>query len=856
MASSPKDQAQGTLEALADGPAEGPPGTRDGELLTWVHMADGMRMTFPLQWGIGHTGDHAEDIPGLRPHFVLRDPFGLSVETLLKKGPGDEPEPEEDSSTVDGAHRVPWKDRNLRTLSLFLEDEAAADVSQSTRLAKPRQLSASPSGNMKKAAAADAQSSDVDLRRACRQCLKETLRNERLVEIDGVEDLKQIRVGEKASRNLVIGGCRAFGFQYSLRSGGQQPESYRYLMGTIDPRRRVRVLILVGTANPDLYPSLQKYCQDVVTQHFGSTQNLQLFRPQPPPQDSLELAGELGRGERAKLERGYVRYRNCGAALAFDIPAHAQEWQRGVSLTRAKSVAHVLLLAIRLRVHPTARDLPQGLETSGDEELLAGQRQPVDVSLGIDVEDIVRARHPGILSAAQYAALKMKSVMLEFQNTKPNGAPLTHTIGSRSGVSYVWTGNISSDTRVSNYQKAMCSATINNNKGIVVSFLTKMGQGIFDTNLFLMQDLLKSFRFIPEREADGPFDPCKATIERLQTEGAFRSAFAGKEGGGQTLVARYTFLASCSTAGGAPARSGQQTALLPEERGFGEEEERKGRRKGRAKAAAAEADSDSVIDVSDIPHLTAVAEEVYHLGTTPAPGAEDEEELPPEDEPPEEIPETAESPQPEPEEADAAEVPEDVQEADAGPSPQAAPEAVAEEAAVPEDPPTVEEDEMTAVSMRHLYLKLCERFRCKTNSRFLSCLPTDMVLAATIQELDLSLNYFGNGFAAAVGLLAHMPNLHTVLLDDITLSNEDVRALCGAVASHPCVRHLSLRDNGKVSLASGRMLLGLVRTNPRIEFIDLEGTSIGAEVVDRINAEIAANAAHRDEVAEDLVEDP
>eukprot|EP00756_Hemistasia_phaeocysticola_P064091 Hpha_TRINITY_DN7529_c0_g1::TRINITY_DN7529_c0_g1_i1::g.19160::m.19160 len=580
-------------DPLPAGPTEDAEGSREGLQVEWLHDELGVRISYPLYWGLAEPSEFASELPSWRPRLVIRDKEGVQVDQLLKRAERaeEEGEPEEEEPAEE-------RERLVRKLIVYMEQhQPEGDLEGSSK--SPRK---------------DPQAMfESELRNTCMSCLKELLRNPRVVEIDGVSDLKSIRVGEKCQQGLILAGFRAFGFHYSLkaRPGRREEDCWRYLIGTYDPRRRATVVVVVATVQQEAAgDALLKYVNSIVCPHLGSAAHFEVFRPQPPeeePEEDLAYAGELRRGRRERQERGVVRFRHSTAAIAFEIPAYDQDWSRGISLTRAKSHAHILRLIIRLRIHPTGPDL-EVPDDSGEAELIAAHRQPVDIGLGLDVEDIVRARHPGILSAADYAALKMRPVMVEFLNTKPNGAPLTHSIGNRSGVSFLWTGNISMDTRLTNYQKVMCSGTVSNNKGVVISFFTKMGQGLFDTNLHIMQDLLKTVRFIPEREADGPFNEAKATTERLDKEEHFRQAFSSREGGGGVLVPRYTFLASCSTAGGAPNGSGHAGLLLPDERGFNEDDDKKAtKKKARGKATSAEQDGDSVIDVSDIAHFAADA---------------------------------------------------------------------------------------------------------------------------------------------------------------------------------------------------------------------------------------------------------
>ncbi|KAJ9438810.1 hypothetical protein DIPPA_11731 [Diplonema papillatum] len=518
----------------------------------------------------------------------------------------------------------------------------------------------------------------------------------------------------------------------------------------------------------------------------------------------------------------------------------------------------------------------------------------------------------------------MKQVMAEYANTKPSGVPLTSTIGKRSGVSYLWTGSTSSQVG-SVFCKSLCCATLSGNTGVVVSYWTRSGQGWFDMNLHIMQELLKDVHFISEREAmrHSPASGGMQTV-RLRTERDFADSFAKDRNGEQpskadTQVPHYVFLASCSTDGEPPDTHGIgevirpygciETGMLAADTTSKEKSPRSSTRSASPLQDAEEKPA-TLLDVSDIPWIAARAAS-RALAATRAENREGEEEEaapgeavcqhPPDAAPP--SPSTASGEQaaadagaldvlpPAPDQAAGAETQGEEETADGAQSGK-----VDDLASPPNDSSggarQVEEDvsgfngasreehgsrpEQAVVELpgvdeggadgevdwgvvrgwsdaefdgwarasgiRQVYAGACLRLGLKPNSRFLSRLPGDRARSRAITELDLSLNYFGKAFAAVAALLQYLPSLARLTLNDVSLTNDDVGRLCAACQGLPALAEISLQKNPKVSLASSRALLHLVKANRGLTKVDLRGTDIGPDVCKLVEEQARKNA--------------
>ena len=817
---------------------------------TWRSAMHGISLRVPLHFAIldAHSEDRGCALPSFAPAVVFHDKWGELQRLSLVGEEG--AEREEDDGGVGGVgaggdgvlHVMP------RTVSLSVRENTEG----------------------------------WDLAEFCRHALRDVLSVPTVTEVDGETDLHRIPVRSKlvAAGAGGLGDGPSFEFSFCSPAPGGAWAGCRVLGCCMEAAASSRlVLMCIRSFSEDVYACLPQYVASVVSLLTRGSKGLCAFERQKKADTDGGFYSAAASAD-ARWRLGEVSYRNAAAAVAFTLPAYAVQFHPGGSLIQAAQRHNLFSLVMQLRLHPA----PEAeAEQGSSPEAFYQAQQPVEVSLGIDVEDVMKARNETILSAAAYGGLKMKSVMQGFTNTKPSGTPLTSYIGNRSGVSYLWTGNLSTAT-TSRVCKAMCCVTLNGNNGVVVSYFTRTGQGLFDMHLHILQQLLQDICFIPEGEADGRFDGAAATTVRLSTEEDFAATF--KEDAAADKLARYVALAARSTGGlvpgtvAAPISSllGTRDAAATPPSGGAKETTTGGaprrtlRSAGssgrsaatddtgssggeKAAAAAASAEQNDFVDVSDMAHLNQEAQ--AHEDSEEAGWGEGDGEGE--------------------EDAAAAQEEEDGGEDGGGAGSPGKAEAGSPPLAVgasPVPPVDSEEEEspdsdqvggggtearegggggglegtleVAGANLRQLYARACAGQGAKPNSRLLEMLPTYSA-SWHCETLDLSLNYFGKAFSAVLRLFDCMPCVTHLVLEDMNLSNGDASALCTAAARLPCLRSLSLRGNPHISLASSKALLKLLKARPTVVELRLEGTSVGDHVIGMLKSEAEANRAALEE---------
>lgn len=147
-------------------------------------------------------------------------------------------------------------------------------------------------------------------------------------------------------------------------------------------------------------------------------------------------------------------------------------------------------------------------------------------------------------------------------------------------------------------------------------------------------------------------------------------------------------------------------------------------------------------------------------------------------------------------------------------------------------------------TVRDIYLYCCVECQCKPNSHLLDRLPlTDgRTGVQMIEELDLSGNYVGHsGFTAVLRFLEHLPLVSEVYFNNMELDNLDVENLCGVLASHPTIKGVHLRNNPSITLVATKHLYTLLRMNPNIHILSLQGTRVGDAVIGKLESKAAEN---------------
>jgi len=105
-------------------------------------------------------------------------------------------------------------------------------------------------------------------------------------------------------------------------------------------------------------------------------------------------------------------------------------------------------------------------------------------------------------------------------------------------------------------------------------------------------------------------------------------------------------------------------------------------------------------------------------------------------------------------------------------------------------------------------------------------------------ELGLSSVYcLGNiGLSVVAKMLSFVPRRHAAHFNDMCLDNTDAKNLVESMVHHPGIRRLYLKSNPKLGLPASKEFKRLARQNTNIQVICLDGSSIGYEVIKRIQA--------------------
>ena len=168
-----------------------------------------------------------------------------------------------------------------------------------------------------------------------------------------------------------------------------------------------------------------------------------------------------------------------------------------------------------------------------------------------------------------------------------------------------------------------------------------------------------------------------------------------------------------------------------------------------------------------------------------------------------------------------------------------------------EDADEKEDDENNAhlyrgqPSLRRLYERCCQEQKQRPNSYLLSKLPDNPRLTHTVEELDMTNNYVGHGgFLAILKLLQHLPKLHTLHFNSMTLDNADIEALAEYMMLNKgsAIRKIEIRNNPHITLPVSHLLLKMIRSCKNIVWLKIDGANIGYELIAKIEAEAAKNA--------------
>ncbi|CUF93538.1 Hypothetical protein, putative [Bodo saltans] len=719
---------------------------------------------------------------------------------------------------------------------------------------------------------------NMSLKAYAKRSVQHVLGDPRVATVDGQAALQRLMIAKKMQHAPLFGGKPSFQFWYVVSDKTRARTEYVYAVGTICGQRGY-----LATVTCHKEAELQSYIKHFFLPHFVDTSKFAV-----DVDVHYEEVTNTVLKEQQELY-GELHFHDRDAAVSFAIPMHPVTLKPDFSPIQSVGVGSIACMTLEIEVYQKLMDDFAEADITGMPKYKVN-----NIVLFMDAEDVARMGYPGIMSVEQYTSAKLKRLMDVFKDAKTVGAPISLNLGSRCGRSSTVTFTYEGMGCV---VKAMLVCTLVGNTGISALYFTKLGGGLFDVHLYLYQQLLKSIVFRAAREESDRFSRFQAVQIRLTDQDLPRCYTTAAVNEKKTLERHLKslhqstdgrtegrFVAVDVSKGGLP-RSSQGAA-------HGDEGESIGRPAGAvvsvlptvaSEDGLQEDDDLSLISVSSIPHLAALpvydenAQEDSLRGGAPPPPVP----------PPRAgraVSETSDgddgptSPQPTQQVAtiDSVEVRHDESkvtlqtagEDDSGVYPMSAnlsPKLSTTQAAAAGrtvsslgETTTLDntqqqqkliqtilkedDDVYFGPSLHDVYIRCCELQHCRPNSYLLKKLPSNPKFTSSVEELDLTSNYLGhNGFVAVLDLLEHLPRLHSVFFNDMSLDNTDVEHLCELLANNTSIRCIQLRNNTKITLPATKQLSKLLKANKRITSLVLHGTKIGATLIASLEAEAGRN---------------
>ena len=714
----------------------------------------------------------------------------------------------------------------------------------------------------------------------CKRSVQHVLSDVQVADVDGQTNLRALTMGSKLNCSFTLGGHQSFHFRYTTVNKAVSMTYSNYAVGTIIGQRGYLCVVTCPKAH-----ELGHYIPNVFHCHFGNGNNFRLDCDveysdvvYPLLKEQQEFFGDL-------------IYRDHSSAISFVLPMHPMRIRPDFLPTQTVGVGSIACLTLEVEVHQKLCDDFQEAETG------MPKHKSSSVVLFLDVEDVARNQYPSLMSVDQYSSLKTLRMLETLQEAKRIGTALSLRIGQRVGKCTTMTFRYEGGPTQGLIVKAMMVSTLVGNLGITALYFTKLGHGLFDSHLYLQQHLLKSIVLLKERDLVGDCSRFKAVNIRLTHQDIPRAYSSGppqEKWAAEHIKALHA--SNDGRADGATVitvvdGSSSSLAVVPQiysnngkmETGTSNADE----------ITPIRRNSGDIIDVSNIPHLSQqqqehiqfsddanvstwqpeVQESVTSLsvsnvkkkrGESPTTivltikKLDDDENLLLV--------------------VDASGGKSHQVESSSSPSSYVSPphragvtvttpihpNVLQPQAVCPNlngsttfQPPLLTQSSLLlspakknvvsealkdedgdvyfGPALKDVYARCCEKQKCRPNSYLLKKLPENPRFTSTIEELDMSCNYLGHtGFVALLHFLDHLPKLKTIFVNDMSLDNSDVENLCTILANHATITTIHLRKNSKVTLPAAKYLTKLCKVNPRIKELRLEGTSIGGELISKL----------------------
>lgn len=397
---------------------------------------------------------------------------------------------------------------------------------------------------------------DGSLKAFCINCVQNIVKDPLVVCVDGETDLGHLHLGRKLRCSFRLGGHRSFQFYYRLQNKSQLMNDCVYALGTVAGQHGY--LVTVRCSDPK---ELEGYVRRLFLPHYTSHSKVKL-----DVDVSYTKAGGGGGGGGSLTQNdllseqrawyGELRYEDRDAATSFCFPVHPMKIKPDYSPAKTVGVGSIACMTLELQVHERLIEDLAVVDITG-----MPPNKINDVVLCLDVEDVGRMGYPSIMSTEQYSEHKAQRLLDVFSDAKVLGLPATVPLGGRVGRSRTITFTYEPFGGVA---KAMLVSTLVGNFGFTALYLTKLGGGVFDTYLYLYQELLNRVTYRQQSTATAAFSRYHVANIRL-LEPDLARAYSSAPVDARQFLTKHLQLMHASTDG--RVEGGVEVHVPPEEGG-------------------------------------------------------------------------------------------------------------------------------------------------------------------------------------------------------------------------------------------------------------------------------------------------
>lgn len=326
---------------------------------------------------------------------------------------------------------------------------------------------------------------NVSLYQFCVHCVQHTLQDVHVVSVDGETNLNHLHVGQKLDCPHRLGGVhRCFHFSYTIHNRTELLEVSVYAIGTVVNQRGY--LFLVSCTSVE---ELQGYLTTTFLPLFTDPSRLRL-NEEVSYHTVPTMTAILSEQQEAFGEMQYI---DSSAAIVFVTPMFPMRLRPDYSPAKTVGVGSIACMTLELNVHERLLDDLAAAEIVGMAKFKVN-----NVTACVDVEDVARMGYPSVMSTEQYSAMKVSRIVDLFSDAKVIGLPTTVYMGGRVGRCRTLTFT---------YEpfhctvKALCASTLVGNYGVTALYLTKLSGGLFDSHLYIFQQVLSGLEFLPQNIA-------------------------------------------------------------------------------------------------------------------------------------------------------------------------------------------------------------------------------------------------------------------------------------------------------------------------------------------------------------------